>query len=524
MRTIGSNSYKTSYSYDLADRLASVTYPDGRTVDYTRDAFGRVSGITLAQGGDRGRGDHDDDHRRGGGQTILSGVTYEPFGPVDGFTYGNGVTETLAYDQDYRLTGIAAKGNRQFIQNQTLAYDNVSDITSITDLAGAGEDEAHRGGGDDNGGDGHGWGDDRRTASLNQSFTYDPDYRLLTASGPYGDLAFAYDADGNRTSRSFTQRFGRSGRTRTRTESYAYGAASNMLQSVSGAQNLQYGYLSNGDLATETGGEVSRSFSYDARNRLSSLINQGMSARTTDYATNALGERVQKSGGDDDDGTDFIYDEQGRLIAEGHDGHVSREYIYLGSLPVAELGHGQIYYIHASHLGAPQKMTDARQRVVWSRIAEPFGKTFSIIGDRDLMNLRFPGQYHDAESGLNYNGFRSYDPALGRYTQSDPIGLLGGINTYAYVQGNPVNWVDPLGLMLTPEQQMCLEEPPGEPGCQQEPLGVEWPPGEENPHPLKSEPTTTQATEECPADIKKALSEIEQGTPRPNVRQPRPFV
>ena len=90
---------------------------------------------------------------------------------------------------------------------------------------------------------------------------------------------------------------------------------------------------------------------------------------------------------------------------------------------------------------------------VWRANFDPFGKA-AVTLETQQLNLRFPGQYYDAEtefagmsgSGTHYNVFRDYDPSTGRYLQSDPIGLAGGLNTYAYANNNPVRFSDPLGL------------------------------------------------------------------------------
>ncbi|MHB8835965.1 MAG: RHS repeat domain-containing protein [Candidatus Methylomirabilia bacterium] len=110
-----------------------------------------------------------------------------------------------------------------------------------------------------------------------------------------------------------------------------------------------------------------------------------------------------------------------------------------------------MYYYHNDHLGTPQAMSDAAGEKVWEAEYEPFGKaTVNEDPDGDGMpvinNLRFPGQYHDAETGLHYNYHRDYQPETGRYLQPDPIGLLGGLNPYRYVRNNPINFIDPLGL------------------------------------------------------------------------------
>jgi RHS repeat-associated protein len=75
-----------------------------------------------------------------------------------------------------------------------------------------------------------------------------------------------------------------------------------------------------------------------------------------------------------------------------------------------------------------------------------WGETFGADGAWAADTpLRFPGQYHDRETGLNYNLQRYYDPSTGRYASADPINLLGGLSVHSYVL-NPLTWLDPLGL------------------------------------------------------------------------------
>jgi RHS repeat-associated protein len=108
-----------------------------------------------------------------------------------------------------------------------------------------------------------------------------------------------------------------------------------------------------------------------------------------------------------------------------------------------------VYYIHTDHLNTPRRISD--NQIVWRWDNDPFGRHTANEdpdGDSQLFtfSLRYPGQYYDEETGLHYNYFRDYDPSTGRYIQSDPIRLEGGLNTYAYVGGNPTAYVDPLGL------------------------------------------------------------------------------
>ena len=105
---------------------------------------------------------------------------------------------------------------------------------------------------------------------------------------------------------------------------------------------------------------------------------------------------------------------------------------------------GVVYYYISDHLGTPQLLVDENQEVVWEGRADAFGETQEVINEVE-QPLRFQGQYYDKESGLHYNHWRYYDPTIGRYTQSDRLGLYDGPNTFAYVHGNPLKYVDPTG-------------------------------------------------------------------------------
>jgi len=114
-------------------------------------------------------------------------------------------------------------------------------------------------------------------------------------------------------------------------------------------------------------------------------------------------------------------------------------------------GTATLYYIHTDHRQAPWMVSDATGHVRWGKSSslDPYPWTApSNWADSIEMNLRLPGQIYLAELGLNYNYFRDYDPDIGRYLQSDPIGLAGGINTYVYANNNPLRYVDPSGLVF----------------------------------------------------------------------------
>ena len=234
-------------------------------------------------------------------------------------------------------------------------------------------------------------------------------------------------------------------------------------------------------LTSTTGGTNPRAFTYDALGNLTNdgkytntYLNNGRlrtvvwtvgtTTNTITYDLNALGQRVRKTAPSSVGGTRrFMYDEAGRLTGEYDSvGKLVQETIWLGDTPIATLRPKSgsttppiaidIFYIHADHLGTPRAITrPTDNKVVWSwEHTEAFGNNAvnenpSALGAFKY-NLRMPGQQWDKETNTFYNYFRDYDPSLGRYVQSDPTGLGGGMNTFAYVDEKPLQFIDPRGL------------------------------------------------------------------------------
>ncbi|MCM0374789.1 type IV secretion protein Rhs, partial [Bacteroides fragilis] len=114
-------------------------------------------------------------------------------------------------------------------------------------------------------------------------------------------------------------------------------------------------------------------------------------------------------------------------------------------VPVAMIKEGRSYSILTDQLGTPTEAYDAEGNEVWSRVLDMDGNVIEETGNKGMVPFLFQGQYYDRETGLAYNRFRYYSPEMGIYISSDPIGLAGGFNTYAYVKDTNT-WVDVLGL------------------------------------------------------------------------------
>lgn len=215
-----------------------------------------------------------------------------------------------------------------------------------------------------------------------------------------------------------------------------YDYQANRLISTTGQMALTFAYDQHGNTIAEN----AKTFIYNQNQRLKKVV-EGETTKG-EYIYNGKGQRAKKAV--DGQSTLFFYDAQGRLIAET--GATSADYLYLNGYSIAKADGTSLYFYHRDHLGTPQRMTDVDKTIVWAAEFKPFGEAIGFTGTI-VNNLRFPGQYFDAETGLSQNYFRDYMPHIGRYIEADPVGLRGGPNLFTYVQNKPLNNIDQYGLL-----------------------------------------------------------------------------
>jgi len=402
--TSGGNTI-TSYGYTAAYRLSSVTTPDLTAISYAYDSDGRISGVQVTPSG-----------ATTAPPTVVSSISYLPFGPIKSYTLGNGQTITRTYDANYRLTDLTSPAFNLHFARDAMGY-----IVALGNARGANP--------------------------ASEVYSYDPLYRLtgITDSGTALE-SYTYNPTGDRLSKMAPG---------LATGAYLYTTGTHQLASIGNAPQAND---ADGNTTGSVMGGNTYGFAYNARNRLSLVQLNGVTAGI--YTYNAMGERIGKVAATTER---FAYNEAGQLTGEY--GTTNRDYIWLGDLPVAVVDNtingsvttSTVNYVTADQLGAPRAVSNGAGTVIWSWAYQgnPFGEQQPTSTTGYVLNLRYPGQYYDAEIGLNYNVNRDYDSATARYIESDPAGLAGGISTYAYVGSNPLSKVDPLGL-----QEVLFRFPP----------------------------------------------------------------
>ncbi|MGH9870538.1 MAG: DUF6531 domain-containing protein [Candidatus Polarisedimenticolia bacterium] len=485
-KTISGVTFTTQYGYDKNSNRTDILYPTSdpnsrqEHAVFAFDVADRIASVTATVNGST--------------DSVASGLTYEPFGPVTSIPFSNGRTDTRVYDSRYRLGDWSVSGVLAYAHG----YNNDDNLTSRVD------------------------------GVSNRFFGYDAIHRLTNAIGPWGPgigcagSTYAYDLNGNRTCKA-------EGSTTT----YVYASISNHLNTAMGGESAAYLHDENGNLDHDG----THSYLFDDSDRLAQVD----AGATASYTYDGDGRRAIKNAGGAT--TYYFYDPDGRLLTETVNAEgAGKDYLYLGEAPLARVdwtaeefllgdtllvtGAGSnvhldwtafpfppashkyvvrrkqivdyadktfngniaiatpqdptrvhddpvladanpyfylvlrrvlndsLYFYHTDHLGTPLAMTaHTGGTLVWRAEHLPFGGVQSLPVSTVTNNLRFLGQYFDQETGLHQNWFRDYDSSLGRYREPDPVGLRAGstegiVGLYSYANLSPVVLSDPMGLSV----------------------------------------------------------------------------
>ena len=400
--------YATSYYYDDNDQVIEQRNSSGLVLHYTRDKVRSILSIDV--------------EFNGMDYQIVTDRQHRVDGQLISQLFGNGANETRTYDPAGNLLNV--------MLNQTERISNRYDANgNVINRVYSSEDGA----------------------SVSRSYEYDAVNRVKTETLSENEIRnFFYDKNHNRLS-------------------IESNGTDQVLEYTDGSNRLKS--IDRLDVMTDEVGNTlflpngKRHFIYNGRNQLIKYHSEGLNEesiyqynyknlRTRKYITTGmLTESPNKAV------EIYVYNTSGQLIERYRDGQLKETYVWADNEPIAKININSnneldIIYIISDALFTPRIALNHDGEEVWSWYGDAFGQHYPSVdpdenGIEERIVLRFPGQYYDEETGLFYNWNRYYDPSLGRYLQSDPLGLYDGPNTYLYAQASPLFYTDPYGLWAT---------------------------------------------------------------------------
>ncbi len=401
----------TTFTYDAADRMTRVEYPNGRWLEYTYDAAGRrtrmedLSGFVVQYSYDavgRLRG------LRDGADAEIVTYAYDAAGRLSREDKGNDTYSLYTFDGAGRVQSIVHHAPDDSVNSRfDYAYDALGRRTGMTTLDGQ-------------------W-----------TYTYDLTGQLVRAlfastnpNIPDQDLSYEYDAVGNRV------------RTVLNGQTTAY--TTNALNQYVAAGASTFGYDLDGNLVQEIGVDGTRLYTYDALNR---LVRVETPDGTWQYEYDALGNRTATVV--NGERTEYLLDLTGLVnVAGEYDGAGNRISSYVHGIGLeGSIGAGGWGYYDFDAIGSTAGLSGGVGTLLNRYAYEPFGDIL-LANETAANSFQFVGAFGGMNdgNGLEFMRARHYTPALARFFTEDPSGLLGGLNLYGYVRNDPIGNIDPLGL------------------------------------------------------------------------------
>jgi len=395
IKTVAGNTYQVSRSYDVLDRLTTLTYPDNTAINYSYDAnsglLEKVSNSTNTI-------------------NYVNTINYNAKGQIKNIQYGNNTQTIYTYGQDLRLSNILTANSTSTLQDLNYLFDKNGNITTLTD----------------------------NKRSNIRTYAYDELNRLTQANnvpavgGGYTNFNYQYDSIGNMTYKSDIG-----------VVTYGQNTGPHAVTSAGGCV---YQYDANGNMTVGK----NKTLEYDVENRLTKVVEPGSTSTFIyDGDGGRVGVRVEGSGTTKE--TTYI----GSLYeieATGSDKKI-KKHIFAGSTRVCTItkdetqGTESTAYYHGDHLGSSNVITDASGQLAQYCEYTPYG-TLARNEGTNVTNYKFTGKELDS-TGLYYYGARYYDPEIGRFITPDTIVQAPfnpqTLNRYTYCNNNPLNYVDPSG-------------------------------------------------------------------------------